>query len=1095
VAHHGHLVQRRLTVEQHIVAVVQVSIHNVAGHELRRQHVAIRVAQRLGLMSAREPHILGTRPHIGAIAHDAAHLLDVEIIDLLGERQVHSNLDWHTQLIQTDVRIRRDDGTRTLIHTLAIQVATNAPLLLLETIRNRLEAPTIALLRRWQTRNLIVDERGDMILQDLRGQPHVFFIHLRLLQALLELVVGLHNVAQLMGEVVFAPLPILLNDRRPHSWRRHDQHLTDHPLRTVPLGIETKQLHVALCNALENAQHVLGRQLARFDFRIRLLDRIFPLCNNSQRPLLAEFRRLAGAAATRCLVIATVFDFVFTRNEFKHGVVALGQILDALRFENALLNAGILRFRRRQNSRAAETHAFQKLLDVVVKHGVENGARELDVTKVAGAENVFLLASGTGAAVLQHAHTRVEQATGNRIVAIVRVSLGDLDDRATLNFLWTQHTKLNALYHVDLLIVRELLVNGHDESLCPPINLNYQPDFLNHCQIWHDINFWACPNPTHEHLVAALLEVPSVKIDLRCATHFTATTCPSERRADMETRFQKRNKPNPNQPEESGTLNLAIATEEEIDDATDTSFICADDSSDDDYDPDDDSEMTDDHIMDEDTEADEDDTDENEDSDEAQEEDDSDDEEETRRPKTIVPMRILEALRHRAPYLMLTHLRKPGTADADDDDDEDILVSSNAKKRKFNEGEALFRKFLSKYTKEEQNYLRGLTPTEIETIKASEKVLEERNSVPDVPLRFKILTSAMDLGCKRLILQRLDQFQKMNEGAGEYFKLSNWLQFVCRLPLGIYHPLPVTPKSGRDQIATFLQHTKSQLDAIVYGHADAKNQLLRILAQWISNPSSGGHCIGIHGPPGIGKTSLIKNGISKALGLPFAFVALGGASDASFLDGHAFTYEGSMYGKIAEVLMRTQCMNPVIFFDELDKVSETNKGEEISHVLTHLTDSTQNDRFNDKYFGEIDLDLSKALMVFSFNHEEKIDPILKDRMITIEVKGFDVEDKLRIARNFLLPTILAQFGFGENDVLFFDEILRAIIQRVPEEHGVRNFKRGIEAIASWINMYQYVPPPNTAPITLPYVVTEDCIKKMIFETNSAKSAAVSTMYM
>lgn len=556
----------------------------------------------------------------------------------------------------------------------------------------------------------------------------------------------------------------------------------------------------------------------------------------------------------------------------------------------------------------------------------------------------------------------------------------------------------------------------------------------------------------------------------------------------METRFQKRNS---RAGQESN--DAAIAAEETD---TDTSFICADDSSDDDYDPDDDSEMTDDHIMDDDADEADEDADAAEETDEwitddeadAATEDTDEDADDAERPKTIVPMRILEALRHRAPYLMLTHLRRP-------DDADDIMVASNSKKRKFNEGEALFRKFLSKYTKEEQNYLRGLTPLEIENIKASEKILEERNSVPDVPLRFKILTSAMDVGCKRLILQRLDQFQKMHEGAGEYFKLSNWLQFVCRLPLGIYYPLPVTPKSGRDNIATFLQHTKSQLDKIVYGHTDAKNQLLRILAQWISNPSSGGHCIGIHGPPGIGKTSLIKNGISKALGLPFAFVALGGASDASFLDGHAFTYEGSMYGKIAEVLMRTQCMNPVIFFDELDKVSETNKGEEISHVLTHLTDSTQNDRFNDKYFGEIDLDLSKALMVFSFNHEEKIDPILKDRMITIEVKGFDVEDKLRIARNFLLPNILVQFGFGDNDVMFSDDILRAIIQRVPEEHGVRNFKRGIEAIASWINMYQYVPPPNTAPITLPYVVSEDCIKKMISDANSTKSAAVSSMYM
>lgn len=509
-------------------------------------------------------------------------------------------------------------------------------------------------------------------------------------------------------------------------------------------------------------------------------------------------------------------------------------------------------------------------------------------------------------------------------------------------------------------------------------------------------------------------------------------------------------------------------------DGDDDSFIVDDDSDDDmeEYEDGDDTEGSEDSDAGEDTEG--------------SDEDEDDDDDKPKARRTIVPLQILNALRHRGAssrFMIISN---------DDDDDDDLPVMKK-RKRKDTEEEAAMRKFVRKYSEEEQKYLRSLSHEQLEKIKEFEKTMEVMNNIPEVPLRFKVLTSTMELGSKRLILQRLDQFQKMHDGAGEYYKLSNWLQSVCRLPLGMYNPLPVTHQDSRAQISTFLQTTKTQLDTIVYGHSDAKNQLLRILAQWISNPSSKGHCIGIHGPPGIGKTSLIKNGISKALNLPFAFVPLGGASDSSFLDGHSFTYEGSMYGKVAEVLMRTQCMNPVIFFDELDKVSETNKGDEISHILTHLTDSTQNDKFYDKYFGELDLDLSKALMVFSYNHEEKIDPILRDRMISIKVKGYDTEDKLQIARNFLIPSILQQYGFKDEDIVFSEHILKSIIQRVSEEHGVRNFKRGIESIASWVNMYQYVPPPDMNAIEFPYTVSEECVKKMIIDTN--KSAMTNAMYM
>lgn len=389
--------------------------------------------------------------------------------------------------------------------------------------------------------------------------------------------------------------------------------------------------------------------------------------------------------------------------------------------------------------------------------------------------------------------------------------------------------------------------------------------------------------------------------------------------------------------------------------------------------------------------------------------------------------------------------------------------------------------FINGMTSEEKAYWRNLDEAKKTEFMEVDKRMKAVHEKGKMPWRFKFLSSDVDVTTKAIILAKLDQFQNMHEGSGEYYKLRNWLQCIARLPLGTYNPLPVSPSDPFEKVATFLKQSKDTLDSKVFGHTDAKSQLMRIFAQWISNPNSKGHCIGIQGEPGVGKTHLVKNGICKALGLPFGFVALGGASDASFLEGHGFTYEGSTYGKIAEILMKTQCMNPVLFFDELDKVSTTSRGEEIIGVLTHLTDSTQNERFTDRYLGGVELNLSRALIIFSYNDETTINPILKDRMITIRVKGYNLKEKMTIARDYLLPEILAQYNLTTDDIKIPLAVIETIVQRVPQEHGVRNLKRGLESIVSWLNMHRYVPPENDELDTkFPLTVTEGHIHKYLY---------------
>jgi ATP-dependent Lon protease len=234
-----------------------------------------------------------------------------------------------------------------------------------------------------------------------------------------------------------------------------------------------------------------------------------------------------------------------------------------------------------------------------------------------------------------------------------------------------------------------------------------------------------------------------------------------------------------------------------------------------------------------------------------------------------------------------------------------------------------------------------------------------------------------------------------------------------------------------------------------------------MLGQLITNPKSVGTAIAIQGPMGTGKTTLVKEGISKILNRPFSFIALGGATDSSFLEGHSYTYEGSTWGKIVQILIDSKCMNPVIYFDELDKISDTPKGEEIAGILTHLTDTSQNSQFHDKYFAEIDFDLSKCLFIFSYNDESKVNPILRDRMYRIQTKGYEKKQKIIISNQHLLPKIREQVKFDKEDIIIPDECLQYIVDNhCGNEDGVRNLKRCLEIIYTKLNLFRLIKSDN-----------------------------------
>lgn len=350
------------------------------------------------------------------------------------------------------------------------------------------------------------------------------------------------------------------------------------------------------------------------------------------------------------------------------------------------------------------------------------------------------------------------------------------------------------------------------------------------------------------------------------------------------------------------------------------------------------------------------------------------------------------------------------------------------------------------------DYLNKLSKNKREKLlKLEEKLLKFNSS--DIPLRYKILQTDLEDKIKAQVLQKAIHFESLNPMQGEYFKMKKYMDGIMKIPFGKLSKMPIKKNDKPEKIKKFITNIKTKLDNCIYGQNLAKQNIMQIVGKWIANPKSSGNVIGLHGPPGVGKTSLIKNGLSKSLNMPFSFITLGGSTHASTLEGFDFTYEGSKWGRIVDILIENKCMNPIIFFDELDKISETKAGDEIASILIHLTDGTQNNSFNDRYFSGIDFDLSKAFLIFSFNDINKIHPVLRDRINIIQLGGFNIEEKIKIAKNFSLQRICKNIGFKQNKITISDETLRVIVATYCQEKGIRKLEKCLETLIMKINLY------------------------------------------
>ena len=366
-------------------------------------------------------------------------------------------------------------------------------------------------------------------------------------------------------------------------------------------------------------------------------------------------------------------------------------------------------------------------------------------------------------------------------------------------------------------------------------------------------------------------------------------------------------------------------------------------------------------------------------------------------------------------------------------------------------------KFVELLTKEEEqntiddqiDYFKSL---DIDNQKKVITALSQKKNKVEDALMFKILRMNVSNEIQSLLLSKYNTLQMMDPSNGEYFKHRAWLEKAVSVPFGIYKELPANIDDGAEKCHNFMKISQNCLADAIYGQEEAKLEILQFIATKLANPQGNGLSLLLCGVPGVGKTSLIKNGIAKALNWPFEFISLGGDSDATTYTGHQLVYEGSHCGKIVNSLVSAKSMSMVMMFDELDKISDTPKGEEVQNLLIHLTDSVQNNSFEDKYLSGLPIDLSKIMFVFSANDISKISKILLDRMIVINLKGYKNDEKIQIAEKFLLPNAIKEVNLTDK-VKISKDILEYILKEyVKEEPGVREFKRAIEQVIKKINM-------------------------------------------
>lgn len=342
------------------------------------------------------------------------------------------------------------------------------------------------------------------------------------------------------------------------------------------------------------------------------------------------------------------------------------------------------------------------------------------------------------------------------------------------------------------------------------------------------------------------------------------------------------------------------------------------------------------------------------------------------------------------------------------------------------------------------------------------------NSVSAESVRDKLLMLEIPVHVKAMLIRKLDELRKSSQ---EYDKFMPWIQGVLKVPFG------VILRPAHTGVSSYLRDVREKMDNAVHGHQYAKAEIVDFVAAFLANPKAKGNVLGLVGPKGVGKTRLVKRGIADALGLPFHTINFGGLNDPAVLHGHGVTYTGSRCGAVAQLLINSKCMNPVVYLDELDKVGGW-QAQAVFGVLTHMLDEEQNSEFEDQYFHGVPLDLSHVLFIASFNDLSKVDPIVADRIKVVQMKAPDNSEKKIIVRSHILPELFSSVSMTPDAMIIEDEVLDYIVSsKVGGESGVRQLKKALETVIQRFNTKKLLGDVTEVPFKVTKHFVDSCLER------------------
>lgn len=292
--------------------------------------------------------------------------------------------------------------------------------------------------------------------------------------------------------------------------------------------------------------------------------------------------------------------------------------------------------------------------------------------------------------------------------------------------------------------------------------------------------------------------------------------------------------------------------------------------------------------------------------------------------------------------------------------------------------------------------------------------------------------AGMPESVKKEVKRELGRLGRMSEQAAEYAMLRTWIELMIDLPWSKTEPENID-----------INRARTVLDEDHHGLEKVKRRILEFLAVRKLNPEGKSPILCLAGPPGVGKTSLGKS-IARAIGVKFTRTSLGGVHDEAEIRGHRRTYIGALPGNIIRCLRKADSRNPVFMLDEIDKLGRGIQGDPASALLEVL-DPEQNNSFGDNYLG-VPFDLSRVLFIATANVLDAIPPPLRDRMEVIEIPGYTLEEKLEIAKKYLVARQLESNGLTPEQVTLNEDAIKLVIQSYTREAGVRNLEREIGAL-------------------------------------------------